>query len=112
MKAAILGYGTVGSGAYECLARAGYEVKKVLDIQRHDELGSMTMQIRCGGPIGGITCVSNAVGNVRGYVLEPHVPLMEKYPGKLDVGATVGTDGTMTIIRDLQMKEPYVGSRT
>ena len=74
------------------------------------ENGSMTMQIKGGGPIGGITCVSDAVGNVRGYVLEPHVPLMEKYPGKLDVGATVGVDGTMTIIRDLQMKEPYVGS--
>lgn len=41
MKAAILGYGTVGSGTYECLVRAGYEVKKVLDIQRHDELGSV-----------------------------------------------------------------------
>ena len=74
------------------------------------ENGSMTMQVRGGGPIGGITCVSDSVGNVRGYVLEPHVPLMEKYPGKLDVGATVGTDGAMTIIRDLQMKEPYVGS--
>ena len=74
------------------------------------ENGSMTMHIRGGGPIGGITCVSDSVGNVRGYVLEPHVPLMEKYPGKLDIGATVGTDGTMTIIRDLQMKEPYVGS--
>jgi len=35
---------------------------------------------------------------------------VEKYPGKLDVGATVGTDGTLTVIRDLQMKEPYVGS--
>ncbi len=74
------------------------------------ENGSMTMQIRGGGPIGGITCVSDSVGNVRGYVLEPHVPLIEKHPGKLDVGATVGVDGTMTIIRDLQMKEPYVGS--
>ena len=74
------------------------------------ENGSMTMQIRGGGPIGGITCVSDAVGNVRGYVLQPHVPLIEKYPGKLDIGATVGLDGTMTIIRDLQMKEPYVGS--
>ena len=74
------------------------------------ENGSMTMQIKGGGPIGGITCVSDAVGNVRGYVMEPHVPLMEKYPGKLDVGATMGTDGTMTIIRDLQMKEPYIGS--
>lgn len=74
------------------------------------ENGSMTMQIKGGGPIGMIVCVSDATGNVRGYVTEPHVPLMEKYPGKLDVGATVGTDGTLTVIRDLQMKEPYVGS--
>ena len=70
----------------------------------------MTMQIKGGGPIGTIVCVSDPIGNVRGYVYEPNVPLVEKYPGKLDVGATVGTDGTLTIIRDLQMKEPYVGS--
>ena len=74
------------------------------------ENGSMTLQIRGGGPIGTITVVSDPVGNVRGCVTEPHVPLVEKYPGKLDVGATVGTDGTLTVIRDLQMKEPYVGS--
>ena len=72
--------------------------------------GSMTMQIRGGGPIGTITCVSDAEGNVRGCVTEPKVPLLEKYPGKLDVGATVGVDGTLTVIRDLQMKEPYIGS--
>ena len=72
--------------------------------------GSMTLQIRGGGPIGTITVVSDPVGNVRGCVTEPNVPLVEKYPGKLDVGATVGTDGTLTIIRDLQMKEPYIGS--
>ena len=74
------------------------------------ENGSMTLQIKGGGPIGTIVCVSDPVGNVRGYVYEPNVPLVEKYPGKLDVGATVGTDGTLTVIRDLQMKEPYVGS--
>ena len=74
------------------------------------ENGSMTLQIRGGGPIGTITVVSDAMGNVRGCVTEPKVPLVEKYPGKLDVGATVGTDGTLTVIRDLQMKEPYVGS--
>ena len=74
------------------------------------ENGSMTMQIKGGGPIGSIVCVSDPIGNVRGYVYEPNVPLVEKFPGKLDVGATVGTDGTLTIIRDLQMKEPYVGS--
>ena len=74
------------------------------------ENGSMTLQLRGGGPIGTITCVSDATGNVRGCVTEPRVPLVEKYPGKLDVGATVGTNGTLTVIRDLQMKEPYIGS--
>ena len=74
------------------------------------ENGSMTLQIKGGGPIGTMVCVSDPTGNVRGYVYEPNVPLVEKYPGKLDVGATVGTDGTLTVIRDLQMKEPYVGS--
>ena len=72
--------------------------------------GSLTLQVRGGGPIGTITVVSDAAGNVRGCVTEPKVPLVEKYPGKLDVGATVGTDGTLTVIRDLQMKEPYIGS--
>ena len=74
------------------------------------ENGSMTMQIKGDGPIGSIVCVSDPIGNVRGYVYEPNVPLVEKFPGKLDVGATVGTDGTLTVIRDMQMKEPYVGS--
>ena len=73
------------------------------------ENGSMTLQIKGDGPIGTIVCVSDATGNVRGYVYEPNVPLVEKHPGKLDVGATVGS-GTLTVIRDLQMKEPYVGS--
>ena len=71
--------------------------------------GSMTLQIKSSGPIGGMVCVSDPVGNVRGYVYNPNVPLEEKFPGKLDVGATVGA-GTLTVIRDLQMKEPYVGS--
>ena len=73
------------------------------------ENGSMTLQIKGDGPIGGIVCVSDPQGNVRGYVYNANVPLVEKHPGKLDVGETVGT-GTLTVIRDLQMKEPYVGS--
>ena len=74
------------------------------------ENGSMTLQFKGDGPIGSIVCVSDPTGNVRGYVYEPNVPLVEKHPGKLDVGATVGRNGTLTVIRDLQMKEPYVGS--
>ena len=74
------------------------------------EDGSVTLQIKGGGPLGTVLAVSDAVGNVRGYVQNPHISLLEKYAGKLDVGAAVGTDGLLTVIRDLQMKEPYVGS--
>ena len=74
------------------------------------ENGSMTLQIKGGGPIGTIVCVSDPVGNVRGYVQHPQISLMEKYKGKLDVGGAVGTNGMLTVIRDLQMKEPYIGS--
>ena len=74
------------------------------------ENGSVTLQIKGGGPLGTILAVSDAAGNVRGYVQNPHISLLEKYAGKLDVGAAVGTDGLLTVIRDLQMKEPYVGS--
>ena len=74
------------------------------------ENGSVTLQIKGGGPLGTVLAVSDAAGNVRGYVQNPHITLLEKYAGKLDVGAAVGTDGMLTVIRDLQMKEPYVGS--
>lgn len=74
------------------------------------ENGSITLQVKGGGPLGTVLAVSDAEGNVRGYVQNPQISLMEKYRGKLDVGAAVGTDGMLTVIRDLQMKEPYVGS--
>lgn len=74
------------------------------------EDGSVTLQVKGGGPLGTILCVSDSVGNVRGYVQNPAITLLEKYAGKLDVGAAVGTEGMLTVIRDLQMKEPYVGS--
>ncbi len=82
----------------------------ILGNMQKTEEGSLTLQVRGGGPIGTITVVSDPVGNVRGCVTEPRVPLVEKRPGKLDVGATVGTNGTLTVIRDLGMKEPFVGS--
>ena len=95
--------------ATAALGRALTAASMMGNMQKVDN-GSMTLQIRGGGPIGTITCVSDATGNVRGCVTEARVPLVEKYAGKLDVGATVGTDGTLTVIRDLQMKEPYIGS--
>ena len=74
------------------------------------ENGSITVQVKGGGPLGTVLAVGDAEGNVRGYVQNPQISLLEKYRGKLDVGAAVGSDGTITVIRDLQMKEPYIGS--
>jgi len=71
---------------------------------------SLTLQIKGGGPLGTVLAVSDSQGNVRGYVQQPHVDLPLRPDGKLDVGSAVGTDGTLVVIKDLCMKEPYVGS--
>ena len=71
---------------------------------------SLTLQIKGGGPLGTVLAVSDAEGNVRGYVQEPHVDIPLRPDGKLDVGSAVGCDGNLTVIKDLGMKEPYVGS--
>lgn len=71
---------------------------------------SVTLQIKGGGPLGTILAVADNQGNVRGTVDHPQVDLPLRPDGKLDVGAAVGCGGTLTVIRDLHMKEPYVGS--
>ena len=71
---------------------------------------SVTLQIKGGGPLGKILAVSDNEGNVRGTVDDPAVDIPLRPDGKLDVGSAVGFDGTLTVIRDLNMKEPYVGS--
>lgn len=75
-----------------------------------EQKGTLTLQIKGGGPLGTLLAVSDYQGNVRGYVQNPQVELMEQRPGKLDVGAAVGVDGTLTVIKDIGLKEPYVGS--
>ena len=71
---------------------------------------SLTLQIKGGGPLGTILAVADTDGNVRGYVTNPRVDLPLRADGKLDVGAAVGAGGTMTVIKDLNMREPYVGT--
>ena len=78
--------------------------------QLKEEKGSVTLRIKGGGPLGTVTAVSDCEGNVRGYVQNGMVDLPLKAPGKLDVGTAVDCDGTLTLIKDLGMKEPYVGS--
>ncbi|MCI9121760.1 MAG: Hsp33 family molecular chaperone HslO [Oscillibacter sp.] len=75
-----------------------------------EEAASLTLQVKGGGPLGALLAVSDHEGNVRGTVEHPAVDLPLREDGKLDVGAAVGNQGTLSVIRDLRMKEPYVGS--
>ena len=70
---------------------------------------SVTLQIKGGGPAGRLLAVSDGTGNVKGYVEHPVVELPPRADGHLNVGAAVGKDGTLDVIRDLGMREPYIG---
>lgn len=75
-----------------------------------EENASLTLQIKGGGPLGTVLAVSDHLGNVRGYVQNPQVNVPLREDGKLDVGRAVGADGTLTVIKDIGLKEPYIGS--
>ena len=78
--------------------------------QLKEDNGSVTLRIKGDGPLGGITAVADSAGNARGYVVNPAVDLPLKGPAKLDVGSAVGRDGSLTVIKDMNLKEPYVGT--
>lgn len=82
----------------------------VMGAAMKEEDASVTLRVKGGGPLGALTAVSDSSGNVRGYVQNPAVDVPRKAKGKLDVGAAVGADGELTVIRDLGLKEPYIGS--
>ena len=75
-----------------------------------EENASLTIRINGGGPIGSVVAVSDHEGCVRGYVDNPKVDPPRRPDGKLNVGAAVGADGTLTVSRDIGLKEPYIGS--
>lgn len=67
----------------------------------------LTLQVKCGGPIGGLTVTADSQGKVKGYVNNPDVLLPPKN-GKLDVGGALGA-GFLNVIKDMGLKEPYSG---
>ncbi|MBR3588971.1 MAG: Hsp33 family molecular chaperone HslO [Clostridia bacterium] len=70
---------------------------------------SVTLRMNGGGPVGSVIAVSDSEGNVRGYIGDASVELPLNAKGKLDVAGAIGTDGFVTVIKDLGMKEPYIG---
>lgn len=70
----------------------------------------MTVTLNGGGPIGTVMACTNSDGKIKGFVSQPHTHFTYNDTGKLAVGYAVGTDGTLQVIRDMGLKEPFVGT--
>lgn len=71
---------------------------------------SVTLRVKGDGPVGTVIAAADSSGNVRGYVGNPVVELPLNEKGKLDVGGAVGKNGALYVMKDLGLKEPYIGS--
>lgn len=81
----------------------------LMGIMLKNSKDSITLRVNGGGPAGTVLAVANGMGCVKGYIENPVVEIPLRADGKLNVGAAVGTNGTLSIVRDLGLKEPYVG---
>ena len=85
-------------------------ITSLLGKEMKDEKGTITTQVKGSGPIGSMTAVGDNNGNVKGYVSNPQVDLpLNSENGKINVGEAVGKQGMIYIIKDIGLKEPYVG---
>ena len=80
----------------------------MMGVMMKGEKDLLTLQVKCGGPAKGMTVTADSKGNVKGYPQAPDVMLPPNAKGKLDVGGALGP-GILSVIKDLGMKEPYVG---
>lgn len=80
----------------------------MMGVMMKGEKDILTLQIHAGGPLKGITVTADSQGNVKGYVGNPDVCIPANSKGKLDVAGAVGV-GFMNVIKDMGLKEPYVG---
>ena len=80
----------------------------LMGLQLKNKSDKLTVQFKGDGPAGEILVTANGDGTVKGYISNPDVDLPLKSNGKLDVGGAVGI-GTLTVIKDLGLREPYVG---
>lgn len=80
----------------------------MMGVMMKGEKDLLTIQIKCTGPMKGLTVTADSHGNVKGYAINPDVMLPPNYLGKLDVGAAID-QGMLSVIKDMGLKEPYVG---
>ena len=73
------------------------------------ENDSLTLRVNGNGPAGVLIAVADSFGNVKSYVANPVVEIPLNAKGKLDVAGAVGTDGTLSVVKDMGLREPYSG---
>ncbi|SFU60473.1 molecular chaperone Hsp33 [Clostridium sp. DSM 8431] len=104
-----------GTSVHECSPVSSAALGRMLtmgalmgtDLKSEKEV--VTLKINGGGPANGITVTAHNDGSVKGFIGNPHVALPLNEKGKLDVGGAVGTNGILYVIKDLGLKDPYVG---
>ncbi|WZL74484.1 Hsp33 family molecular chaperone HslO [Clostridiaceae bacterium 35-E11] len=84
-------------------------VAAMMGLMLKGEKDKLSIQIKGNGPLKQILAVADAKGNVKGYVANPYVELPLREDGKLDVGKAVGRNGKIVVIKDLGLKDPYIG---
>ena len=84
-------------------------ITSIMGQEMKNKEDKLTIQIKANGPIGGMLAVANNTPEVKGYVHNPYVDLPLNEFGKLDVGGAVGQDGYINVIKDIGLKEPYIG---
>ena len=83
-------------------------IASIMGANMKNEADKLTIQIKGNGPLGGIVVVSDNKSKLKGYVQNPVVDVPLKN-GKLDVGGAVGTQGYLNVIKDIGLKDPYIG---
>ncbi len=81
----------------------------IMGIMMKNQKDRLTLKVSGRGPIGNIMVVANNSGVIKGYADNPRADIKSREDSKLDVKGVVGTDGSITVIMDLGLKEPYVG---
>ena len=84
-------------------------ITAIMGNEMKSEKNKLTVKINGNGPIGTMLVTTNNVPELKGYVSEPHIDIPLNEFGKLDVGGAVGTNGYINIIKDIGLKDPYVG---
>jgi len=84
-------------------------VAAMMGLMLKGEKNKISIQVKGNGPLKQILAVADSRGNVKGYVSDPTVDLPLRADNKLDVGRAVGKEGKIVVIKDLGLKEPYIG---